>query len=152
MYPLLPSLAINLLFATAGLALLGLYLSQRGQREYLYLGLYFFITGFANWLWTPQWEGVLPTSVNYWIADPLIYVFTILQIEFTFSFARMRLTRPWRVYEVAMLSPLVLIPFVWTGHFSSDIYTLIEALAILPAGLLLPIMLLVWYRRGNREA
>jgi hypothetical protein len=151
-YPLLPALAINLLLCAAGLAGLGLYRSQRGQREYLYLGLYLFTVGFANWLWTPQWEGVLPTSANYWIADPLIFVFTILQIEFTFSFARMRLTRAWRVYEVALLSPLVLIPLVWTGHFRFDIYTLIEALAILPAGLLLPLVLLVWYRRGNREA
>ena len=120
MYPLLPALAINLLLCAAGLAGLRLYSSQRGQREYLYLGLYLFTVGFANWLWTPQWEGVLPTSANYWIADPLIYVFTILQIQFTFSFARMRVTRPWRVYEVVLLWPLVLIPLVWTGHFRFD--------------------------------
>jgi hypothetical protein len=47
---------------------------------------------------------------------------------------------------------LALVPAVWTGHLSSEIYSLIEGMTILPAGLLLPVLLLVWYRRGNREA
>jgi sigma-B regulation protein RsbU (phosphoserine phosphatase) len=152
MYALIPSLAINLLLCVVGLGGLALYSSQRGQREYLFLGLYFLVVGFANFLWIPQQEGMLPTSANYWIADPLIFVFTILQIEFTFSFARVRPSRAWRVYEAALMAPGLLIPAVWTGHFSFDLYALIEALAILPAGLLLPVMLLLWYRRGNREA
>ena len=152
MYALIPSLAINLLLCAAGLAGLALYRSQRGQREYLFIGLYLLTEGIASSLWIAQQEGLLPTSANYWIADPLIFAFTILQIEFTFSFARVRPSRAWRVYEVALLAPVLLIPAVWTGHFSFDLYALIEALVILPAGLLLPVMLLLWYRRGNREA
>jgi stage II sporulation SpoE-like protein len=152
MYALIPSLAINFLLCAVGLGALSLYRSQRGQREYLFLGLYLLLVGFSNCLWIPQQQGLLPTSANYWIADPLIFIFTILQIEFTFSFARVRLSRAWRVYEVALLMPLLLIPAVWTGHFSFDLYTLIEAVAILPAGLFLPLMLLLWYRRGNHEA
>jgi sigma-B regulation protein RsbU (phosphoserine phosphatase) len=152
MYALMPSLAINLLLIAMGLGGLALYLSQRGQREYLFLGLLLVIVGLANCLWIPQQEGILPTSANYWIADPLIFVFTILQIEFTFSFARVRPSRLWRVYELGLLAPLLLIPAVWTGHLSFDLYGLIEAVAILPAGLLLPVLLLLWYRRGNREA
>lgn len=152
MYALLPSLAINLLLIAMGLGGLALFLSQRGQREYLFLGLLFVSAGVANCFWIPQQEGILPTSANYWIADPLIFVFTILQIEFTFSFARVRPSRLWRVYELALLAPWLLIPAVWTGHLSFDMYALIEAVAILPAGLLLPVLLLLWYRRGNREA
>ena len=152
MYAVLPSIAINLLLCAGGLVGLALYRSQSAQREYLFLGLFLLAVGAANCLWIPQQAGILPTSTNYWIADPLIYVFAILQIEFTFSFARMRLNRAWRVYEFALLSPLALIPFVWEGHFSFDVYTLIEAVIILPAALLLPVFLLVWYRRGNREA
>jgi sigma-B regulation protein RsbU (phosphoserine phosphatase) len=152
MYALLPSLAINLLLIAMGLGGLALYLSQRGQREYLFLGLLLVIAGVANCFWIPQQEGILPTSANYWIADPLIFVFTILQIEFTFSFARVRPSRVWRVYELALLAPWLLIPSVWTGHLSFDLYALIEAVAILPAGLLLPVLLLLWYRKGNREA
>ncbi len=152
MYALMPSLAINLLLIAMGLGSLALYLSQRGQREYLFLGLLLVVAGAANCLWIPQQEGILPTSANYWIADPLIFVFTILQIEFTFSFARVRPNRLWRAYEIGLLAPLLLIPAVWTGHFSFDLYALIEAVSILPAGLLLPVLLLLWYRRGNREA
>jgi hypothetical protein len=152
LYALIPSLAINLLMCAAGLVSLALFLSQRGRREYLFLGLYLLVVGAANCLWIPQQEGILPTSANYWIADPLIFVFTILQIEFTFSFAQVRLSRLWCSYEIALLAPLALIPAVWTGHFSFDMYALIEAVTILPAGLLLPVLLLLWYRRGNREA
>ena len=152
MYALLPSLAINLLLCAVGLGCLALYRSQRGQREYLFLGLYFVTVGTANCLWIPQQAGLLPTSANYWIADPLIFIFTMVQIEFTFSFARVRPNRAWRAYEFALLAPTLLIPAIWTGHFSFDLYALIEAVAILPAGLLLPLMLLLWYRRGNREA
>jgi hypothetical protein len=152
LYTLIPSLAINLLICAAGLASLALFLSQRGRGEYLFLGLYLLVVGTANCLWIPQQEGILPTSTNYWIADPLIFVFTVLQIEFTFSFAQERLSRLWRSYEVALLAPLALVPAVWTGHLSFDMYALIEAVAILPAGILLPVLLLLWYRRGNHEA
>ncbi len=152
MYALIPSLGINLLLCAMGLGGLALYRSQRGQREYLFLGFYLLTVGAANCFWIPQQGGMLPTSANYWIADPLIFVFTVLQIEFTFSFARVRPSRAWRFYEVALMAPMLLIPAVWTGHISFDVYALVEAVAILPAGLLLPVMLLVWYRRGNREA
>ncbi|HEY2662753.1 MAG TPA: PP2C family protein-serine/threonine phosphatase, partial [Candidatus Binataceae bacterium] len=151
-YPLIPSLAINLLLCAAGLSGLALYRSQRGQREYLFLGLYLFAVGLANCLFVPQLAGSLPTSANYWVGDPLIFPCTILQIEFTFSFARVRPGRLWRAYEFALLCPLALVPLVWTGYFSSGVYTLISALTILPAGLLLPVLLLVWYRKGNGEA
>jgi hypothetical protein len=152
LYVLLPSLAINLLLVLAGLSGLALFLNQRSQRDYLFLGLYLVVLGCGNLLWIPQQVGILPTSANSWIADPCIYLFTILQIEFTFSFARMRPGRLWRLYELALFWPLALIPFVWTGRFSFDLYTLIEAAMILPAGLLLPVLLFLWYRKGNREA
>lgn len=152
MYALIPSLAITLLLIAMGLGSLGLYLNQHGQREYLFLGLLLVSWGVANCFWIPQQEGILPTSANFWVADPLIFVFSILQIEFTFSFARVKPSRLWRAYELALLAPWLLIPAVWTGHLSFDLYALIEAVAILPAGLLLPVLLFVWYRRGNREA
>ena len=64
MYGLIPSLAINLLMCVAGLGSLALFRSQRGRREYLFLGLYLFAVGAANCLWIPQQEGTLPTSVE----------------------------------------------------------------------------------------
>ena len=38
------------------------------------------------------------------------------------------------------------------GVLASGVYIAYEAIVILPAALLLPVLLLVWYRRGNREA
>ncbi len=152
MYTLLPSMAINLLLCAAGLGVLGLFQSQRSQREYLYLGLYLLAIGASNALWIPEQTGVLPISILHWIADPLLYVFTILQIEFTFGFIRMRPSRRWRVYEILLLCPIGLIPFTWLGLFWYPAYILVECVLILPAAVLLPAVLLVWYRRGNREA
>jgi Stage II sporulation protein E (SpoIIE) len=97
-------------------------------------------------------DGVLSLAWNNLLGDPLIYVFTIMQIEFTFSFAGQRVGRVWRVYEALLPTPLILLALTTAGRFSSSASVLVEALAILLAALLLPVLLLVWYRRGNREA
>jgi serine phosphatase RsbU (regulator of sigma subunit) len=57
-----------------------------------------------------------------------------------------------RIYQAVLLLPWILVPLCWTGRFPSDTYVLIQAAIIFPAALLLTILLLVWYRRGNREA
>ena len=46
----------------------------------------------------------------------------------------------------------MLATLVWIGRFPSDTYVLIEAAATAPIGLLLSILLFIWYRQGNREA
>jgi len=43
-------------------------------------------------------------------------------------------------------------PLSTSGIMPSNIYVAIQAIILLPAALLLPVMLLMWYRRGNREA
>jgi hypothetical protein len=91
-------------------------------------------------------------SANNFLADPTVYLFTIAQIEFTLSFAGKRVSRPWRIYEALLLAPLAPNALMWAGRFPSGDYLLIEAFVILPAALLLPVFLFVWYRQGNREA
>jgi len=152
LYPVIPSLAINSLLVLAGLGSLALYLSQRRNRDYLFLGCYLLLIGVANGLLVCQLAGILPTSANFLLADPLSYLFTITQIEFTFSFAGHRVGRAWRAYEILIVLMSVLVPLTWTGHFPSDRYVLVEAAVGLPAALLLPVLLFTWYRRGNREA
>lgn len=152
LYSALPSIAINLVLMLAGLAAFALFRSQRTHTEYLWLGLYLFLLGTSNLLLDCGVDGVLSLAWNNLLGDPLIYVFTIMQIEFTFSFAGQRVGRVWRVYEALLPTPLILLALMTAGRFSSSTYVLIEALAILPAALLLPVLLLVWYRRGNREA
>jgi phosphoserine phosphatase RsbU/P len=147
-----PSIAINLLLCAAGLSVLFLYLGQRRHRDYLFLGLYLFVLGLANGLWNLQISGIAPNSLNFLVADPLIFVSTILQIEFTFSFVGRRPGHALRIYQVVLLLPWILVPLCWTGRFPSDTYALIEAAITIPAAFLLTTLLLVWYRRGNREA
>jgi len=152
LYSAIPTTAINLMVLLAGLAALALYRAQRGHAEYRWLGLYLVLLGISNGLGYNAAAGTIPLAWNDFVGDPLIYAFTILQIEFTFSFAGRRVGRAWRIYECLLPAPLILQALILTGRITGDPYTLTEAAAILPAALLLPVLLFVWYRRGNREA
>jgi len=147
-----PSIAINLMLCIAGLGVLFLYVGQRAHRDYLFLGIYLFVLGLANGLWNLQQSGVAPTSLNFLGSDLLVYVYTILQIEFTFSFVGKQPGRALRIYQVALLLPWIIALLCWNGRFPSDTYALIEAAITIPAAFILTTLLLVWYRRGNREA
>jgi hypothetical protein len=153
LYAALPSIAINLVLVLAGIGAFALYRSQRKHAEYMWLGLYLFLLGTSNvLLYCATSGGLIALAWNNLLADPLIYFITIMQIEFTFSFAGQRVSRVWRAYEGALLTPLIFTALANIGKFSSSHYVLIETAAILPAALLLPVMLFVWYRRGTREA
>ncbi len=152
LYAALPSIAINVLLMLAAFGAFALYRAQRRHSEYLWLGSYLLLLGLSNVLLYCATNGLIPLVYNNLIADPLIYLFTIMQIQFTFAFAGQRVMRAWRVYEWALLSPIAISMMVTTGLVPGSRYVLVEAAAILPAALLLPVLLLVWYRRGNREA
>jgi len=146
------SAAINLLLVLAAFAALSLFASQRSQSEYLFLAIFLFLSGLSNCLWHLQQAGVVPISLNFLVADPLIYLISITQIEFTLSFARRRVGMGWRAYEILLLLPPLLVPAIWFGHFSQDTYNLVEAGVTAPLAFLLPAFLAYWYRKGNREA
>lgn len=152
MYGIGSSIAINLFIILIGIGALALYRAQRGHREYMWLGLFLIPLAVGNLAFQLHWNRVAPISANFLLADPLLYVFAVMQIEFTFSFAGRKVTRGWRIYEAVLLSPLVLVLPVWTGSFDYGIRNLIEACVFVPATLSLPIVLFAWYRRGNREA
>lgn len=152
LYAAIPSIAINVVMVLAGLSVLALYANQRTRAEYLWLGLYLFLLGVSNGLLYGSTAGIIPLAWNNLLADPLIYVFTIMQIEFTFSFAGRRVGRVGRIYEALLLVGSVISYMVTFGRLRIESYVLIEALMILPAALLLPVLLFMWRRRGNREA
>ena len=152
LYSAVPSLVINLVVLLAGFAALALYRAQKGHAEYRWLGLYLLLLAISTILGVSSQTGLIPLAWNDFLGDPLIYAFTILQIEFTFSFAGQRVRRAWRVYEWLLPTPLLLLALMLTGTVSGNPYALVEAAIILPAALLLPVLLLIWYRRGNREA
>jgi len=151
LYAATPGIAFNLVLVLAGFAALALCRSQR-RREYLWLGLYLLALGISNGISDCSSNGLIPLAWNDLLGDPLIYAFTILQIEFTFSFAGRRVTRAWRIYEWLIPMPLILLALMLSGLVASNPYPLVEASAILPAALLLPVLLFIWYRGGNREA
>ena len=152
LYTAVPSIAINLMLILASIAAFALHLSQRDRKEYLWLGSYLLLLGLSNGLLYCAVAGLLPISISTLIADPLIYFFTIMQIEFTFSFAGRPVGRTWRAYEIALLPVCILAFLQLAGTLSNQVYVSLEAVMILPAAVMLPVLLLVWYRRGNREA
>ena len=152
LYSVAPTVAINLLLVLAGLGALALFASQRTQRDYLFLAIFLFLTGVSNGTWHLQQAGVGPISISFLFSDPLSYLVLIAQIEFTLSFARRHVGIGWRVYEVLLLLPALLVSAVWLGHFSQDTYNLVEAGVTAPLAFLLPAFLTYLYRRGNSEA
>ncbi len=152
LYSAVPSIAINLLVILAGIGAFALYRSQRQHAEYLWLGLYLVVLGVSNLVLGCAMSGVMPLALNNFLADPLVYISTIVQIEFTFSFAGKPIGRGWRGYQILLLAPLLLNGLMAAGMLPSNIYLLLEGLIVLPAAALLPILLWFWYRGGNREA
>lgn len=152
LYSALPSIAINLVVILAGIGAFALFWSQKNHLEYLWLGLYLVLLGLSNLLLGCTETGVVPLSLNNLIADPLLFISTIMQIQFTFSFAGKQKSVYWRLYQVILLVPLLLNGLLWIHLIKSDVYLLVESIITLPAALLLPVFLLIWYRRGNREA
>ncbi len=152
LYSAVPSLAINQVLVLAGIGAFALSRSQRAHVEYLWLGFYLFLVGLSNGLLFCTSTGLVPIVWNNDVGDPLIYLYMIMQIEFTFSFAGRRLNRVWRVYEGLLLLSVAASLLSGAGVLASGFYIAYEAIVILPAALLLPVLLLVWYRKGNREA
>jgi phosphoserine phosphatase RsbU/P len=148
----IPALVINSLIAFAGLALFALYSRQRGHMEYFWLGLYFLIVGTIDVIFYLQHSGFVPLAWNVGLADPVIYAAIITQTRFTFAFGGHRLGRPWQIYQNLLIIPAAMPWLVWYGIIQSQTYMIIEPLVILPVAILLPILLFIWYRRGNREA
>ena len=57
------------------------------------------------------------------------------------------------VYETLLIAyPLLLLYPVWRDTISAGSFNFVEALLITPVAILLPVLLLTWYLRGNREA
>ena len=152
LYSVFPSIAINLLLMLAGLGVLALWRSQPGHAEYLWLALYLIALGASNFFTFTQAYGVGTEAWGVVYGDPLIYAFTLVQIQFTFAFAGKPLGRVWRAYEVLLVAMVVPSQLTTFAGFPATLYVVLEALALLPAAILLPLLLLLWYRRGNREA
>jgi phosphoserine phosphatase RsbU/P len=148
-----PDLAISLLTVAIGVPLLFLFWYQPDHREYLWLGCYLLLNAKGDLLFVLATFGFVPFSLH-WILDVSgVYVEAILQIQFTFSFVGQRVTRGWRIYQALLLAyPMVLLVPSWLGYLNRGTFNVGEIVLIVPPAFILPILLLYWYRRGNREA
>jgi phosphoserine phosphatase RsbU/P len=139
------SWALDLLQALAAIALILLFLFQRDHREYLWMGL--------NLLFLANGGASLTPAMFVCVTLPAIYLSPITQIEFTFSFAGQPVTRIWRAYQGLLLLAVATLPaLLWIGKIDFFPYQAVEASLLVPATFILPVLLFVWYRRGNREA
>jgi phosphoserine phosphatase RsbU/P len=137
--------AIALLLVLAAFPLILLSRFQSNHREYLWIGLNLLCLSFM---------GISSSPARFvFITLPAIYFSPIAQIEFTFAFAGRPITRAWRVYQgVILLAIVTLLPCLWFGVLDFYPYQAIEAALLVPATFILPVLLFVWYRRGNSEA
>jgi hypothetical protein len=139
------SRGLALLLGFAGIALIVLFRFQRNHREYLWMGLNLIALACDGSSLTP--------AFFVCVTLPGIYFSSITQIEFTFSFAGKPVTRVWRAYQGLLLLALAILPpLLWIGKLSFFPYQAIEASLLVPATAILPALLLIWYRQGNREA
>ncbi len=148
------AVAADLLTGLAGIAILALFWFERQHREYLWLGLFLVLLGTGTALFKmAAISSFLPFSVNWFLSDPSEYLFTIALIEFTFSFVGQRVNRIWRLYEGLLLVTCLLLLYpAWQGVITRAFVDVIEVLVFAPGAIGLPILLLVWFRRGRREA
>ena len=149
---LAPSVAINLALVLAGIALLLLFRAQPSSREYFWLGLYLLLVGTSFGSYTLRNTGLLPATVNTFYSDPIIFVFAVAQIEFTFAFVHRKVNRFWRFYEILLLACLICTVLFIAHILETSVYFLIESLAVISPAVALPFVLFFWYRRGNSEA
>jgi hypothetical protein len=148
----LPSFAFNAAYLLGGVAAILLYLPRRDSREYLWLGLYLIFQCVSNLTFFAQLAASLPISPNTFFGDPLNYFAIVFQIEFTYAFASRPVDRLVRVYEFVLVAWIVICYVASAGLIPGLVYLLSEEIVNVPAAILLPILLLVWFLRGNREA
>jgi hypothetical protein len=147
-------LAVDLLLLFGGIPFLILFWYQSEHREYLWLGCYLILCAIGNGTYaTSSATGLIPFSTNWFLSTPANYLETLCQIELTFCFVGRKVTRGWRIYEALLVAwPVFFLFPAWFGFLSRAVFDVVEIFLLVPASLILPVLLLVWYRRGNREA
>ena len=145
--------ASHLLVILAGVAALLLFWYQRDHREYLWLGIYLILDGGGSLIYELASTSFTPFAVNWFVSVPTLYFSVIAEIEFTFSFVGQRVTRIWRAYEgLLLVPPIFLLVPAWLGYLSRGLFNIDEVLIVVPAAIGIMVLLLLWYRRGYREA
>ncbi len=147
---LLPELGASLVLLVAGLVCLHLSRRQKGHGEFFWLGWYLVDIALSTAVFRLYSAGRLATVADLFVGIPLLYLSTVLLLEFVFGFAGRSLGWRWRIYEGFVLAvPLPLIFLVWAGKLADGPYHALEALVIAPASLIPLVLLLTWSFFGD---
>lgn len=148
-----PGLAGYLVIFFAGLPLLLLFWYQPDRREYLWLGCYLLADALGAMSYEFAVSGLAPFSVNWFVSTPANYLMALCQIQFTFSFVGRRVTPGWRVFQAVLIAyPACLLIPAWLGYLSRGSFDSGEIVLLVAAALGPTVLLLIWIRRGSREA
>ncbi len=136
----------------AGLVALALCLALRSQREYLAVTVYLLASAgnYAVWLWEDSWAYTLPA---YWLVALLQGIGNVAIIEFV----RLVLGRPRSRWLLTLQVAAFVAPFgvlLAVSGIGGSIYLgfFTYFLPVLLVDILLLVMLLLGWRRGNRDA
>ena len=123
-YAVMPSIAINLMLILASMGAFALHRNQRARKGYTcgWASIFFCLVCRMGCCSARRFPAMALIAANTLLADPLIYIFTIMQIKFTFSFAGQRVGQIWRTYEIALLLMPILVLLEILGGVSERAY------------------------------
>ncbi|HTV83654.1 MAG TPA: SpoIIE family protein phosphatase [Acidobacteriaceae bacterium] len=148
-----PGVSGYLVVLFAGIPFLFLFWYQSDHSEYLWIGCYLVADALGAVSYELAVSGLAPFSLNWFISTPANYVMAICQIQFTFSFVGQRVPRGWRIFQAVLLAyPACFLMPAWLGYLSRGFFDVGEIVLLVAASVGMPILLLLWVRRGNREA
>jgi hypothetical protein len=147
-----PDVAVNALNALAGIAFLMLFSFERARREYLWLGMYLLLQAIGTVASTLYHIAFIPLVIGWFVSNYSLYLFTALFIEFVFSFTGQPVSRAGRIAQFSLVLPAVLIAASWFNLVPTFVSDLAEIFILVPVSIGVSLQLLLWYRRGNREA
>jgi hypothetical protein len=151
-YSIIP-VVVNACLLGAGLLLILLYRQQKGHAEYLWLGLTLITQALSGGLVFAWGSGFVPNWMNIVVGDPCTFFCMAAQLQFVYTFAARRPGRGVRAYQVLLLViPFFLEPLTEMGFVTASAFLWFEDGVILPGALMILVLLVLWYRRGNREA
>lgn len=144
-------IAIDCVMFAAGLLVFTLFLQQRGRREYLWLGFFLICMAQTGGLFALQ--AFIPVAWNGFLGDPCEYWAFAAGFEFVYAFIGRKPHRAARMYVWALVAaPFLINPWSWSGKIQPVAYSWLENGIVFPALVVPIVLLIVWARRGNREA
>jgi phosphoserine phosphatase RsbU/P len=145
-------MVVALLGLLIGSGLIGLFLAQRGHREYAWAGISLILIGLYYTVGVIGALTALPLRPVETTYIALGYASIVASVEFLFCFIGQRPGKFVRVYQASLLACAALGLFAFYGLISVVALDVVSGIAVFSWAVLSAVLLIVWYLRGNREA